>query len=51
METVHVTALRSLQLSIATGSGHTVVADEPLEGGGDNAGPSPYELLLSALGA
>jgi putative redox protein len=30
---------------------HTLVADEPVEAGGSNAGPTPYELLLGALGA
>ncbi|HZS82325.1 MAG TPA: OsmC family protein [Stellaceae bacterium] len=30
---------------------HRLLADEPKEAGGDDAGPGPYELLLMSLGA
>ena len=36
--------------NIETG-GFSLVADEPIGGGGRNAGPAPYNLLLASLGA
>jgi putative redox protein len=50
MAEVVVSSLGGLRQEIWAG-GHTLTADEPREWGGEDAGPSPYELLLGALGA
>lgn len=41
---------QNLQVDIQA-SNHQLLADEPINDGGDDAGPAPYDLLLSALGA
>ena len=51
MSEVVVTSLRNLQNQVEYDSGQTLITDEPREVGGDDGGPDPYELLLSALGS
>jgi uncharacterized OsmC-like protein len=41
---------RGFAQMITTG-GHRLFADEPVAAGGMDTGPSPYDLLLAALGA
>ena len=49
VETV-VRSIGGLQQEIVIGP-HRMVADEPPENGGEDAGPSPFRLLTAALGA
>jgi putative redox protein len=50
MVRVSVSTKQNLQVEIQAGP-HTLIADEPLDLGGEATGPDPYSLLLSALGA
>src|SRR5918912_837515 len=50
MAEVTVHSLGNLRQEIDAGA-HTFFADEPVDDGGDNTGPTPYDLLLGALGA
>ncbi len=51
MSDVTVRSLSNLQNEIIYGPGRTLIADEPVEVGGEGAGPDPYTLLLAALGS
>jgi len=51
MSEVTVTSLSNLRNEVSDGAGQTFVTDEPLEAGGEGAGPDPYALLLAALGS
>jgi putative redox protein len=50
MSDVIVTSLANLQNEVRYGDNQTLIIDEPLEAGGEGAGPDPYTLLLAAMG-
>jgi uncharacterized OsmC-like protein len=51
MSDVVVTSLSNLKNEVRYGVGHKLITDEPVEAGGEDAGPDPYTLLLAALGS
>ena len=51
MSEVVVTSKQNLQNEVRYGADQTLITDEPVEIGGDGAGPDPYTLLLAALGS
>ena len=51
MSDVTVTSLRNLQNEVRYGEDQTLITDEPVNAGGDGAGPDPYTLVLAALGS
>jgi putative redox protein len=50
MPTVIVQSQENLKQQITLGK-HTLIADEPIDAGGNDQGPDPYSILLAALGA
>jgi putative redox protein len=51
MSDVIVTSLSNLKNQVSYGNDKTLITDEPVEVGGEDAGPDPYTLLLAALGS
>ena len=51
MSYVTVTSLSNLQNEVSYGADHSLITDEPVAAGGEDAGPDPYTLLLAALGS
>ena len=51
MSDVTVTSLNNLQNEVRYGADRTLITDEPVSAGGDDAGPDPYTMILGALGS
>ena len=51
MSYVTVTSVANLRNEVRYGDNHVLITDEPIEAGGEDAGPDPYSLLLGALGS
>jgi len=50
MAQVHVQSVRNVQQRITVRE-HVLRGDEPVDAGGNDTGPNPYEYLLAALGS
>lgn len=48
---VRVTSTEAKFVQIVESAGHSLLADEPIANGGSDLGPTPYDLLLAALGS
>ena len=51
MSEVIVRSLSNLKNEVSYGNYNKILTDEPVEAGGEDAGPDPYTLLLAALGS
>ena len=51
MNEVTVKSLGNLRNEVTYGAGHSLITDEPIAAGGEDAGPDPYTLLLGAFGS
>jgi putative redox protein len=51
MAEVIVSSVSNLQNEVRYGADRMFITDEPVEAGGDDAGPDPYTLMLAALGS
>ena len=51
MSDVTVRSVSNLKNEVIYGLGRTLIVDEPISAGGEDAGPDPYTLLLGALGS
>ena len=49
VRTAHARWVQGKEFDVTTGSGHHVVLDSTIKGGGNDRGPSPMEMLLVGL--